>query len=71
MTPQNAPATVAVDRIETLLAAAATAHGEYEAAVLGGVHDVEWPRWYAEHIARSLTEQGLEIIEKGADHGTA
>jgi hypothetical protein len=60
-----------VDAIETLLRAAATAHGEYEAAELGGVYDTEWPRWYATHIARSLNEQGLAITTEGPDHGTA
>lgn len=60
-----------VDVIETLLRAAAVAHGEYEAAELDGVYDAEWPRWYATHMAQSLSEQGLTITKEGQDHGTA
>ncbi|WP_181038667.1 hypothetical protein [Arthrobacter sp. ZGTC131] len=37
---------------------AATAHGVYEAEVLGGVHDAEWPQWYAGHMAATLAEGG-------------
>ena len=42
---------------ETLLDAlqrAENAHGVYDAEVLGGVHDEEWPQWYAEHMTRTL-----------------
>ena len=47
--------------ILNLLTSAATAHGVYEAEVLGGVHDVEWPQWYAEHMTRTLAENGYRI----------
>jgi hypothetical protein len=40
---------------------AAGAHGVYEAEVLGGVHDVGWPRWYAEHMTRTLTGEGYRL----------
>ena len=33
--------------LESLLEAAAAAHGVYEAAELNGVYDEAWPRWYA------------------------
>lgn len=47
--------------ILNLLTSAATAHGVHEAEVLGGVHDVEWPQWYAEHMTRTLAENGYRI----------
>jgi hypothetical protein len=53
------PATTGI--ILDLLTGAATAHGVYEAEVLGGVHDVEWPQWYAEHMARALATDGYQI----------
>ena len=40
---------------------AATAHGVYEAEVLGGVHDTEWPQWYAEHMTGTLAEAGQRL----------
>jgi hypothetical protein len=52
---------------ETVLDAlerAATAHGVHEVEELGGVYDQEWPRWYAAHMARTLTEAGHLV---GAD----
>ena len=33
--------------------------------VLGGVHHVEWPAWYAEHMARTLTEDGYQLVRTG------
>jgi len=40
---------------------AAAAHGTYEAEVLGGVYDTEWPQWYAEHMTRTLAEAGHRL----------
>ncbi|WP_394769984.1 hypothetical protein [Lacisediminihabitans sp.] len=41
---------------------AAAAHGIHEKEDLGGVFDVEWPKWYAEHMARSLAEAGYRLV---------
>jgi len=51
--------------IQDALERAAAAHGVYEAEVLGGVHHVEWPAWYAEHMARTLAEDGYQIVGTG------
>jgi hypothetical protein len=40
---------------------ASAAHGVYEAEVLGGVYDVKWPEWYAEHMARGFAEGGYRV----------
>ena len=40
---------------------AAAAHGIYEAEVLGGVYDTEWPQWYAEHMTRALAAAGHRL----------
>jgi 2-iminoacetate synthase ThiH len=45
---------------------AAEAHGVHEATMLGGVHDVNWPDWYAKHMARTLEKLGFSL-EKIAD----
>lgn len=45
-----------------LLKQAAAAHGIHEAEVLGGVHDAEWPQWYADHMARTLAEAGYRLV---------
>ena len=42
--------TTLIAALETLLAAAAEAHGVYENAELGGVYDQNWPRWYAGYV---------------------
>lgn len=47
--------------LKALLIDAATAHGHYEADELGGVHDNEWPSWYAAHMARALRDADREI----------
>lgn len=44
------------------LTRAADAHGVYEAQVLGGVHDAQWPQWYAEHMTRTLADAGYRLI---------
>ena len=44
------------------LGRAAAAHGVYEAEVLGGVHHVEWPAWNADHVARTLAEDGYQFV---------
>jgi hypothetical protein len=48
--------------IQDALERAAAAHGVYETEALGGVHHVEWPAWYAEHMTRTLAEDGFEIV---------
>ena len=48
--------------IQDALERAAAAHGVYEAEVLGGVHHVEWPAWYAEHMASTLAEDGYQLV---------
>ena len=45
-----------------LLRQAATAHGVHEQEELGGVYDEGWPEWYAEHMTRTLAEQGYRIV---------
>jgi hypothetical protein len=39
---------------------AAAAHGLHEEET--GEHDVEWPQWYAEHMVRTLRENGYELV---------
>lgn len=39
------------------------AHGVYETEVLGGVRDDEWPHWYAEHMTRTLSENGYRLTK--------
>jgi hypothetical protein len=36
--------------VAALLREAETAHGVYEATVLGGVFDEDWPAWYAAYL---------------------
>lgn len=36
-----------VEAVAALLSKAEAAHGVYEATVLNGVYDQDWPRWYA------------------------
>ena len=48
--------------IQDALERAAAAHGVYEAEVLGGAHHVEWPAWYAEHMASTLAEDGYQLV---------
>ncbi len=43
---------------------AAAPHGKYEADELGGVYDEDWPQWYAQHMARTLTDRGYRIVSK-------
>jgi hypothetical protein len=45
-----------------LLKQAAAAHGIHEAEVLGGVYDIEWPQWYATHMANRLAETGYRLV---------
>jgi hypothetical protein len=39
----------------------AAAHGVYENTVLNGVYDDNWPEWYAEHLVRTLAEDGYRL----------
>jgi hypothetical protein len=50
-----------VEIILEALKRAAEAHGEHEARELGGVHDVNWPEWYAEHMATTLKQLGYAL----------
>ena len=50
------PATA--DVLTDPLKRAAAAHGVYEEKELLGKYDDEWPRWYAEHMTRTLAEDG-------------
>lgn len=43
------------------LGRAAVAHGVHEAEDLGGVYDTDWPRWYAEHMTRTLEDGGYRL----------
>lgn len=47
--------------LKNALDQAATDHGIYEADILGGVHDAEWPSWYADHMARTLADAGYSL----------
>jgi hypothetical protein len=47
--------------LRDLLERAAAAHGVHEAEDLGGVYDVNWPQWYAEHMTRTLAEAGYRL----------
>jgi catechol 2,3-dioxygenase-like lactoylglutathione lyase family enzyme len=42
-----------VAEVERALRDAAVAHGGYEADELGGVHDEDWPAWYAAYMAKA------------------
>jgi hypothetical protein len=50
------------DILLDLLKRAAAAHGVHEAEDLGGVFDVDWPQWYAEHMTRTLAEEGYTLV---------
>lgn len=54
------------DIILEILNNAAAAHGVYETEVLGGVHDAEWPEWYAEHMTQELEELSYRIVPASA-----
>jgi hypothetical protein len=43
-----------LEQLSAALREAAAAHGVHEAAH-GGTRDEAWPRWYAEHMARTLS----------------
>ena len=50
-----------LEQVSTALVDAAAAHGEYEAAH-GGGRDEAWPRWYAEHMAGSLSREWYQWL---------
>jgi catechol 2,3-dioxygenase-like lactoylglutathione lyase family enzyme len=56
-------ATTTTDVLTDVLERAAAAHGVYETEELGGRHHEEWPQWYAEHMARALTEAGFQLTQ--------
>jgi hypothetical protein len=58
------------DILTDALERAAAAHGVYEEEELGGKRDDEWPRWYAEHMTRTLAEDGYRLVAD-ADAGAS
>jgi hypothetical protein len=50
------------DILTDALERAAAAHGVYEEEELGGKRDDQWPRWYAEHMTRTLAEDGYRLV---------
>lgn len=55
------------DILRRALQRAADAHAVHEAEELGGVYDNEWPQWYAEHMTRTLGEQGYRLSRSGPE----
>ena len=47
--------------LKNALDRAATDHGIFEADTLGGVHDAEWPTWYADHMTQTLADAGYSL----------
>jgi hypothetical protein len=47
------------DRLTDALRRAAAAHGVHEAEL--GKPDLDWPPWYAEHMMRTLQDEGYRI----------
>jgi hypothetical protein len=58
-----------VGALEALLAEAESAHGVYETTELNGVHDEQWPRWYAayavDHGIGELVGRPVSAAELG------
>ncbi len=46
------------------LKSASAAHGEHEKEI--GKPDPDWPQWYAEHMARTLADGGLQLSAPSA-----
>lgn len=46
---------------------AAAAHGVHEAEELDGKFDEQWPQWYAEHMTRTLADNGYRIVRTADD----
>ena len=42
------------DAVEVALAAAGSAHNDYETNISKGVHDEKWPGWYAAYVLGRL-----------------
>lgn len=53
-----------IDILTDALERAAAAHGVYEKEELLGKYDDEWPRWYAQHMARTLSEDGYDLTPR-------
>jgi len=49
-----------------LLLGAAAAHGAFEADVLGGEFDNEWPDWYASHMTDAFLAEGYRLLHEFA-----
>lgn len=47
-----------LEELAKLLKAAAEAHGKYEKEELNGVHDKDWPTWYAKWILENQKNNG-------------
>lgn len=47
--------------LKNALDQAAADHGIYETDILAGVHDAEWPSWYADHMTRTLADAGYSL----------
>jgi catechol 2,3-dioxygenase-like lactoylglutathione lyase family enzyme len=45
--------------LRSLLERTADAHGVYEKEL--GKHDADWPRWYAEHMTKTLSRDGYRL----------
>ncbi|WP_407360655.1 hypothetical protein [Microbacterium sp. LBN7] len=52
--------------LQDLLTRAAAAHGVHEQEDLGGIHDEQWPQWYAAHMSAALVERGLRLVADDA-----
>jgi hypothetical protein len=52
--------------IAQLLVETRAAHGDYEKTVLKGVHDEDWPRWFAMYL---LANGSPELLPQGGQFG--
>ena len=50
---------------QELLEHAARAHGIHEKEI--GKPDPDWPPWYAQHMARELSESGYRITRESSE----
>ncbi len=59
-----------LDQVSAALRDASAAHGVHEERELRGVRDEQWPRWYAEHMAKQLSREWFSQairLEEGED----
>ena len=57
-----------ISEISSLLFGAESAHGRYEAEVLGGNRDEDWPQWYAGYL---LDHGWLDLFPGSGASGAA